>query len=87
MNQDDHLLHSLIHRGDVFILDRGFRDSIYDIQSLGYEAHIPPSKYRNATQLTTEQANKSRLITISVGGRSRERKVQKLVQAFKAVIF
>ncbi|KAF9406909.1 hypothetical protein HW555_012887 [Spodoptera exigua] len=64
MNQDDHLLHWLIHRGDVFILDRGFRDSIYDIQSLGYEARIPPSKDRNATQLTTEQANKSRLITI-----------------------
>lgn len=53
-----------LHRGDVFILDRGFRDSIPTIETYGYEAHMPPSKQREETQLSTEQANKSRLITI-----------------------
>lgn len=49
---------------DVFILDRGFRDAIENLEPYGYEGHIPPTKDRGATQLTTTQANKSRLITI-----------------------
>lgn len=50
--------------GDVFILDRGFRDSVANLESCGYTPHMPATKYRNETQLTTDQANKSRLITI-----------------------
>lgn len=49
---------------DVMILDRGFRDSIADIESCGYVAQMPPTKLRDETQLTTEQANKSRLVTM-----------------------
>ncbi|CAH2092865.1 unnamed protein product [Euphydryas editha] len=64
MNNEEHPLHVFLNHGDVFNLDRGFRDSIDDIEACGYEAHMPPSKDRNATQLTTEQANKSRLVTI-----------------------
>lgn len=54
----------MFHQNDVFILDRGFRDSVGDLQALGYEPHIPPTKDRHENQLTTEQANKSRLVTI-----------------------
>lgn len=64
INNEEHAMHWFLNRGDVFILDRGFRDSIDDIESYQYEAHMPPSKDRNATQLTTEQANQSRLVTI-----------------------
>lgn len=64
MNDEEHLLHWLLHREDVFILDRGFRDSINDIEFLRYEPHMPPTKDRNATQLSTEKANDSRLVTV-----------------------
>lgn len=61
---EDGPFHYFFHQGDVFILDRGFRDSIPSIETYGYEAHMPPSKQRQETQLSTEQANKSRLITM-----------------------
>ena len=61
---EDNPFHWMFHQNDVFILDRGFRDSVVDLQSLGYEPHIPPTKDRNESQLTTEQANKARLVTI-----------------------
>lgn len=56
--------HWFFRQGDVFILDRGFRDVIDDLHAYGYEAHLPKTKNRNEDQLTTEQANKSRLVTI-----------------------
>ncbi|CAG4960771.1 unnamed protein product [Colias eurytheme] len=63
MNEENQL-HWFLNSGDVFIVDRGFRDSIVVIQSCGYEVHMPPTKDRTASQLKTEQANKSRLVTI-----------------------
>lgn len=60
----DGVFHWFYKNGDVFILDRGFRDAVVPIQQHGYSVHIPESKHPNETQLTTEQANKSRLITI-----------------------
>ena len=48
---------------DIFILDRGFRDSIPLIEECGYVPHMPPSAGRGE-QLTTVDANKSRLITM-----------------------
>lgn len=61
---EDRAFHYFLHQGDVFILDRGFRDAIPTIEAYGYEAHMPPSKHREETQLSTNQANKSRLITM-----------------------
>ncbi|KAJ8720700.1 hypothetical protein PYW08_006165 [Mythimna loreyi] len=60
----DGVFHWFYRNGDVFILDRGFRDSVVPMQQHGYSVHIPESKYPNGAQLTTDQANKSRLITI-----------------------
>lgn len=47
-----------------FILDRRFRDSVENLESYGYVTHMPETKYPNETQLTTDQENTSRLITI-----------------------
>ncbi|XP_045766375.1 uncharacterized protein LOC123868072 isoform X1 [Maniola jurtina] len=61
---EDGPFHFFFHEGDSFILDRGFRDSIPLIETYGYVAHMPPTKQPQDTQLSTEQANKSRLITM-----------------------
>ncbi|KAH9632509.1 hypothetical protein HF086_017057 [Spodoptera exigua] len=57
-------MHYVLKSNDTFILDRGFRDSIPTIETWGYQAHMPPTKLRNESQLRTEEANKSRLVTI-----------------------
>ncbi|CAH2109131.1 unnamed protein product [Euphydryas editha] len=53
-----------LEEGDVFILDRGFRDSIPLLESYGYVAHVPLSVTRGESQLTTDLANKSRRVTL-----------------------
>lgn len=62
MMQDD-AWHIFLRPDDVFILDRGFRDSIEDIEEHGYQAYMPPTRARR-DQLSTQDANKSRLITM-----------------------
>lgn len=47
--------------GDVFIVDRGFRDSVEEIEKKGFGVKIPA--FAQLKQLTTEQANLSRLVT------------------------
>lgn len=64
MNNGENPLHFFLQANDVFILDRGFRDSLNDIEACGYESYMPPTKDRNETQLTTEQANEARSVTI-----------------------
>ncbi|XP_075990360.1 uncharacterized protein LOC142986011 [Anticarsia gemmatalis] len=53
-----------LEEGDIFILDRGFRDAVPALEAHGYVTHMPPTKNRNETQLSTEEANKSRLVTM-----------------------
>lgn len=64
MNNNENPIHLLLEPNDVFILDRGFRYSLGDIEACGYEYHVPPSKNREESQLTTEQANESRKVTM-----------------------
>lgn len=49
---------------DVFILDRGFRDSIRLLEDCGYRTYMPDSLLEGEHQLTTTQANRSRCITL-----------------------
>ncbi|XP_045510487.1 uncharacterized protein LOC123705641 [Colias croceus] len=65
MRDENSAWHWIFQQNDVILVDRGFRDSLASIEEWGYEVHIPPTKDRNETQLTTDQANKSRTITIS----------------------
>ena len=53
----------VLERGDVFVLDRGFRDSIQFIEDMGFGAKMPCSLSKNGKQLTEKQANDSRIVT------------------------
>ena len=51
------------HLGDIIACDRGLRDGIEAFTDMGYEPKMPEFLTRGQKQHTTEQANKSRLIT------------------------
>ncbi|XP_046976419.1 uncharacterized protein LOC124542519 [Vanessa cardui] len=57
-------MRSYFREGDVFILDKGFRDVVAQLRNYGYQAHMPDSLFEGHHQLTTEQANKSRCVTM-----------------------
>ncbi|CAK1592551.1 unnamed protein product [Parnassius mnemosyne] len=61
---EESCLRSFFRRGDIFILDRGFRDVINELQRYGFVAHMPESLLENEHQLTTQQANRSRFVTM-----------------------
>lgn len=46
----------------MIILDRGFRDALPTMKMLGFRTAMP-SFLNGKTQLTTEEANQSRLVT------------------------
>lgn len=53
-----------LRQNDVFIFDRGFRDCLEEIKRMGYVTKTPEFIQRNeSTQLTTEQGNRSRIVT------------------------
>jgi hypothetical protein len=56
-------LRSYFQEGDVFIVDRGFRDVVSHIRSLGYDIRLPESPEPGKKVLSAEQANRSRLVT------------------------
>ncbi|XP_050563593.1 uncharacterized protein LOC126912994 [Spodoptera frugiperda] len=58
------VLRNYFRPGDVFILDRGFRDVIDELHSHGYKTYMPESLLEGKNQLTTEQANRSRCVTM-----------------------
>lgn len=62
LNENNNLKETFIEN-DVFLVDRGFRDSISAIETTGYVARMPHFIDTNATQLTWRQANKSRFVT------------------------
>ncbi|KAL0829656.1 hypothetical protein ABMA28_003162 [Loxostege sticticalis] len=57
-------LRRLFRENDVFILDRGFRDAIPFLETLGYKIYNPESLEQDETQLPTIKANKSRCFTL-----------------------
>lgn len=57
-------LQEYFQRGDAFILDRGFRDSLPLLHQCGYRTYVPASLEEGQTQLSTSEANKSRAVTI-----------------------
>lgn len=52
-----------LQEGDLFIVDRGFRDSVEMVESLGFRAEMPEYLKKGQKQHTTEEANHSRLVT------------------------
>ena len=47
---------------DVFIVDRGFRDSL-ELEDMGIKAQMPSFMIKGEKQMSTEDANTSRLVT------------------------
>jgi hypothetical protein len=64
MRDETNPIHWFLEPNDVFILDRSFRDSLGDIEACGYEYYVPATKNHGETQLTTEQANEARAVTM-----------------------
>lgn len=56
-------LNEVLIENDVFLVDRGFRDSISTLEAAGFVGRMPSFVENNTTQLTWEQANQSRFIT------------------------
>ena len=52
-----------VNEEDVFIVDRGFRDSLALLEELGIRAEMPAFMNKGDKQMSTENANASRLVT------------------------
>ncbi|CAH2087420.1 unnamed protein product [Euphydryas editha] len=61
---ENSILRTYFRPNDIFILDRGFRDSIPILESLGYNIYKPENILPADTQLTTINANKTRYVTL-----------------------
>ncbi|VDI02501.1 Hypothetical predicted protein [Mytilus galloprovincialis] len=60
---DNEQIKSWLQKDDVFIVDRGFRDSIDLLEELGIQTEMPSFLKKGQAQFTTEESNTSRLIT------------------------
>lgn len=63
-NNENGPMRAFFRPHDVFILDRGFRDVIPQLESYNYRTYMPESLLESEHQLTTHQANKSRCVTM-----------------------
>lgn len=54
---------SWVEEGDVFVVDRGFRDSIDILRELGVKTEMPAFLDKKQKQLSVQQSNTSRLVT------------------------
>lgn len=57
-------LKSALKAGDAMLLDRGFRDSSQKLTEAGIKNFMPHFMDKNGKQLTCEQANESRKVTM-----------------------
>lgn len=52
-----------VEEDDVFIVDRGYRDSLTYLEELGIQVKMPSFMEKGEKQLSTDAANTSRLVT------------------------
>ena len=62
LRKNQHDIIEWLHKEDILIVDRGFRDAISAIKHFSYEA-VMPSFVNRKHQLNTQDANHSCLIT------------------------
>ncbi|RVE44543.1 hypothetical protein evm_010809 [Chilo suppressalis] len=62
---DNEALVQYFNENDVFILDRGFRDSMDKLHDKGFLAHMPESLSPGHSQFTTLEGNRTRCVTIN----------------------
>ena len=63
INNNIEEIKSWVKPSDIFVVDRGFRDSLELLNDLGIQAEIPAFMKRGEKQMSTEMANTSRLVT------------------------
>lgn len=61
---EDNSFHWFFENKDIFILDRGFRDVVEKMNEVVYKTYLPLTKDDDQRQLTTQQANVSRKVTL-----------------------
>ncbi|XP_044586031.1 uncharacterized protein LOC123266063 [Cotesia glomerata] len=59
---DPNGLIKLLKKGDIIVVDRGFRDVIVYLEELGFKVLMPALKGKR-NQLTTDESNESRFVT------------------------
>lgn len=52
-----------VREEDIFVIDRGFRDSLDFLEEMGIQAQMPSFMTKGEKQMPTENANSSRLVT------------------------
>ena len=60
---DANVLREWFQNGDIFLVDRGYRDSIPLLERLGINYKMPAVLQRGERQLSTEAANDTRIVT------------------------
>ncbi|EFN63420.1 hypothetical protein EAG_13279, partial [Camponotus floridanus] len=61
--RDGDAMRAWFQDGDIFVVDRGYRDTMPMLEALGIHVKMPPILEPGQRQFSTEQANKSRLVT------------------------
>lgn len=56
-------IRDFLQENDLLVVDRGFRDSLALLEDLGIKAAMPAFMKKGVTQMPTEDANTSRLVT------------------------
>ncbi|XP_071581746.1 uncharacterized protein [Temnothorax nylanderi] len=64
-NDDVEGMRAWFEEGDIVLVDRGYRDATDFLEGIGIRYEIPAFLQRNERQLSTEDANRSRLLTKS----------------------
>ena len=63
INSNAESIRSWLSEDDIFIVDRGFRDALPLLADLGIQAEMPKFLMAGQKQMSTEDANMSRLVT------------------------
>ena len=61
--KNEEQFNKLLHPSDVIIVDRGFRDIVTELEQKEYVVKMPTCVPPTQKQLTTFQANETRLVT------------------------
>lgn len=88
--QQNNTIFDLLHRGDVVVLDRGFRDCLRLVRNRGLIVKIP--SFTNKAQFTKNEANVSRnatktrfVVEVKNGHVKNKWKLLKAVQAYQSI--
>ena len=63
INNNVEEIKSWVKPSDIFVVDRGFRDSLQLLKDLGIQTEIPVFMKKGEKQMTSGEANTSRLVT------------------------